>query len=52
MTKVKSKISGAFRTIEGGEQLATIRSFISTLIKQKLPLHSSLLSLLRGQFNF
>lgn len=52
MTKVKQKISGAFRTQEGGDIFATIRSFISTLRKQNLPLYPSLVTALRGQFTF
>lgn len=52
MTKVKQKISGVFRTLEGCNIFAILRSFISTLIKQGLPLHASLVSTLRGQFTF
>jgi len=52
MSKVKQKISGCFRTAIGGEQFARIRGFISTLLKQSLPLHESLVSVLRGQFRF
>lgn len=52
MSKVKQKISGCFRTVTGGQQFASIRGFISTLLKQYLPLHDSLVSVLRGQFQF
>jgi len=52
MTKVKQKISGLFRTTRGGEVFSVLRSFISTLIKQNLPLHASLVSVIRGQFTF
>ncbi|OAS25703.1 IS66 family transposase [Paenibacillus oryzisoli] len=52
MPKVKVKISGAFRTIAGGQQFAQIRSFISTLLKQKLPIYASLISVFQGQFSF
>ncbi|QMV41820.1 IS66 family transposase [Cohnella cholangitidis] len=52
MSKVKQKISGCFRTALGGKQFASIRGFISTLLKQSLPLHDSLISVLRGQFRF
>ncbi|MEK0314311.1 IS66 family transposase, partial [Cohnella sp. 56] len=52
MNKVKQKVSGAFRTNEGGDIFATIRSFISTLLKQNLPLHASLAAAMRGHFSF
>lgn len=52
MTKVKQKISGVFRTQEGGETFSVLRSFISSVLKQNLSLHTSLVSVLRGRFTF
>ncbi|MBO9608784.1 MAG: IS66 family transposase [Paenibacillaceae bacterium] len=52
MSKVKQKVSGCFRTPSGVKQFASIRGFISNLLKQRLPLHTSLVSALRGQFQF
>lgn len=52
MVKVKTKISGGFRTSLGSEQFACIRSVISTLRKQQLPILNSLSSALHGQFSF
>jgi len=52
MIKVKHKVSGSFRTKAGADVFARIRCMISTLLKQKLPVLSSLTSALRGQFSF
>ncbi|MFB5760124.1 IS66 family transposase, partial [Paenibacillus medicaginis] len=49
MVKVKQKISGAFRTIEGADIFARLRSIVSTLLKQELPVLPSLSHALRGQ---
>lgn len=46
MVKVKSKVSESFRTMDGAEIFARIRSVISTLLKQHLPVLSSLTSAL------
>ncbi|WP_230986672.1 IS66 family transposase, partial [Cohnella fermenti] len=48
MVKVKQKVSGAFRTQAGAITFARLRSVISTLIKQKLPVLSSLTDAFRG----
>lgn len=52
MVKVKEKVSGTFRTKAGAQIFVRIRSVISTLLKQKLHVLSSLASSLRGQFSF
>ena len=45
MMKVKQKISGGFRSMEGAEHFCRIRGVISTLQKQKMPLLPFLTSL-------
>lgn len=52
MVKVKQKVSGSFRTMDGAKQFARIRSVISTLIKQQKTVLSSLISALNGQLRF
>ena len=42
MMKVKQKISGGFRTMEGAQTFATIRSFFSTMRKQGYNLFESI----------
>lgn len=49
MVKVKQKISGAFRTVEGAKIFARLRSVVSTLIKQGSPVLSSLSRAIHGQ---
>ena len=46
MIKTKQKISGSFRTLQGAQNFATTRGFISTAIKQKLNPLSALLAAL------
>jgi len=48
MAKVKQKVSGAFRTETGAKIFARLRCVISTLIKQRLPVLSSLSHAFRG----
>ncbi|MNG05343.1 Transposase IS66 family protein [compost metagenome] len=52
MVKVKQKVSGCFRTLEGAQQFARMRSVISTLMKQKLAVLPALVSSLSGQLRF
>ncbi len=42
MMKVKQKISGGFRTVEGAEIFARIRLFTSTMRKQRQNIFTSL----------
>lgn len=50
MVKVKAKVSGAFRTMDGAVQFAGIRGFISTLRKQDRNILCSLVDVLIGEF--
>jgi len=49
MIKVRLKISGAFRTIEGAKHFARIRSYISTVRKHGLNILDSITQALKGQ---
>lgn len=49
MMKCKQKISGGFRSFEGAEDFAVIRSFISTTKKQGLNVLDALSSALQGK---
>jgi len=49
MMKVKQKISGGFRTMEGSQTFATIRSFLSTMRKQGHNLFEAIIDALRDQ---
>jgi len=48
MIKVKQKISGSFRTFEGAELFATIRSYISTVRKQGRSIFQDLKAAIAG----
>ena len=48
MIKVKEKISGSFVSFKGGEIFCRIRSYISTLKKNQLPVFKGLESALSG----
>jgi len=49
MPKLKTKISGCFRTVEGAEVFAGIRSYVSTAIKKGKNLIEGFKAALRGQ---
>ena len=46
--KVKQKVSGAFRTLEGAQVFAQLQALLSTLRKQQRPIFSSLCDLFSG----
>jgi len=48
MIKVKQKVSGSFRTLEGAELFATIRSYISTVRKQGRSIFQELKAAISG----
>ena len=48
MCKVKQKVSGCFRTLNGAAAFCTIRSYLATLHKQKFNLYHSLVQALQG----
>lgn len=48
MTCVKRKVSGGFRSAEGGETFCRIRSYLSTLHKQGMNAWQGLISVFRG----
>lgn len=48
MMKVKQKISGCFRSVQGAKDFADIRSYISTMKKQGVPVMQALAAAIRG----
>ena len=52
MAKVKQKVSGCFRSDEGGKYFATIYSFIQTLKKNRVPVFSELVKAFKGNYSF
>ena len=48
MVKLKAKISGCFRTIQGGEIFCRIRSYISTARKQKWKILPAIMDAVKG----
>lgn len=49
MMKLKQKISGGFRSLEGGEMFCRIRGYISTLRKRGIPILNALRSVFLGE---
>jgi transposase len=49
MTKVRQKVSGGFRTLQGAANFCVMRGYISTLRKQKSNVLSALEQVFRGK---
>jgi transposase len=52
MIKVKQKVSGAFRTLNGADVYVRIRGVISTARKRKLGILSTLIDIAKNSFSF
>jgi transposase len=52
MMKVQQKISGLFRSFCGAEEFSLIRSFISTVKKQKISVIDAISNILEGEKNY
>jgi transposase len=52
MIKVKQKVSGSFRTLDGANVFARIRGIISTARKRKLGVLSTLIHIAKNHFSF
>ena len=52
MAKVKQKVSGCFRSDNGGKSFATIYSFIETLKKNGVTVFSELVKVFKGDYSF
>jgi transposase len=48
MPKLKQKVSGCFRSEQGAQAFATIRSYLSTLRKQSVDPYQALVMTFRG----
>lgn len=49
MMKVKTKVSGCFRTLPGGECFATIMSYLQTAMKRNIPAYKAIRNALAGE---
>ncbi|MBK1725048.1 IS66 family transposase, partial [Thiocystis violacea] len=47
--KLKQKVSGGFRSTEGAEAFATVRSYLSTMRKQSVDIYQALVLTFQGQ---
>jgi hypothetical protein len=52
MMKLKPKISGSFRSVDGANMFCRIRGYLSTLRKQGVPVLDALVDLFTGNLVF